>query len=152
MSEQISPAEWIARAYAKSGIPIKQARDLVILRCLQAGDASVFSYFVLADHQPGLEVLRTMAFMTATAAPDEIVSCLPFGLEAARRTPSKAGKRIDPLVAMRDELIALNADAEKTGPGMYDSAIAIVHERVHRSISKKTIRNAYDHLIARQGN
>jgi len=52
---------------------------------------------------------------------------------------------------MRDELIALNVDAEKVGPGMYDSAVAKVHDRVERSVSKKTIRNAYGRLIARRG-
>lgn len=144
----VSPAEWIARAYAKSGMPIEQARDLVILRCLEAGDATAFSYFVLVGHQPGEEVMRAMAFMTAAAAPTPIVSRLPFGLKAVPRTPSKAGKRIDPLIAMRDEVIALNVDAEKTGPGMYDSAISAVHERSGRSVCKKTIRNAYDRLIA----
>jgi len=81
MSEQLSPAEWIARAYAKAGMDIKQARDLVIKRCLEAGDTTVFSYFVLAGHHPGVEVMRAMAFMAAATPPQEIVSRLPFGLE-----------------------------------------------------------------------
>lgn len=150
MSENISPAEWIARAYVKRhGIDIQQARDLVIIRCLEAGDATVFSYFVLAGHQPGSEVMRAMAFMTAASVPPEIAPVLPFSLVAKSRLNTKPGKRVDPLVAMRDEITALNVDAEMAAPGMYDAAISTVHERVGRSVSKKTIRNAYDRLVAK---
>lgn len=150
MNEHLSPAEWIARAYVKRhGIDIEKARDLVTLRCLEAGDATVFSYFVLAGHQPGAEVMRAMAFMTAASVPDELAPVLPFSLIPKSRSNAKAGKRVDPLVAMRDEITALNVEAEMPAPGMYEAAISTVHERVERSVSKKTIRNAYDRLVAK---
>jgi hypothetical protein len=110
MCEELSPAEYIARAYAKFGMSIEQARNLVIRRCLQFGDATVFSYFVLAGHQPSREVLRDLAFMMTGAAkpPAEVVSAYPFSLETKRRAVGVRGPRHDPLVAMRDEMIELN--------------------------------------------
>ena len=130
---------------------IGDARDLIILRCLNAGDASTFSYVVLAGHQPGREVLRTLAYMTVSDVPVLIEDQVPFAFVSKTRRPGRAGKRPDPLVEMRDELIALNVDAEmKGGPGSYGAAILTVHERVGKAVSTKTIRNAYDRY-ARQG-
>lgn len=110
MSEELSPAEYLALAYAEMGVPIEQARDLVIRRCLQCGDATVFSYFVLAGHQPGREVLCDLAFITTGAKklPAEVVAAYPFGLEAKRRAAGVRGPRHDPLIAMRDEMQEVN--------------------------------------------
>lgn len=130
---------------------IGDARDLIILRCLNAGDVSAFSYFVLAGHQPGREVLRTLAYMMANAVPMVIEDQVPFTLVSKTRRPGRTGKRPDPLVEMRDELIALNVEAEKKGRhGSYDAAILTVHERIGKAVRTKTIRNAYDRY-ARQG-
>ena len=149
MGEVISPFEWSARTYAKCGMPIDEARDTVIMRCLNAGDASAFSYFVLAGHQPGAEVMRAIAFMTAERVPAQIEAVLPYGLASKRRSPGKAGKRSDPLIEMRDDLFALNVEAEFAAPGQYDAAISTVHERVEQAVREKTIRNAYDGMASK---
>lgn len=146
-----NPLDAFVSAYADRGMSIGDARDLIILRCLSAGDVSAFSYFVLTGHQPGREVLRTLAYMMANAVPAAIEDQVPFTLVSKARRPSRAGKRPDPLVEMRDELIALNVEAEKKGGrGSYDAAILTVHERAGKAVSTKTIRNAYDRY-ARQG-
>jgi len=143
----------VARIYFDQGNSIDRARDIVILRCLEAGDSSAFSYFVLAGHQPGLEVMRVLAFMTSTTdVPRLIADRLPFKLIPKSRKKGKVGKRVDPLIAMRDEVLALNVHTAMTGPGMYEAAISTVHDRVGQSISKKTIRNAYDRYASSLGN
>ncbi|WOH79007.1 hypothetical protein RX327_24205 [Bradyrhizobium sp. BEA-2-5] len=159
MDEYVSPAEWIARSYADADMPIEQARDLVIIRCLQAGDATVFSYFVLAGHQPGTEVMRALAFMTATSVPAEIAAALPFDLVSRRRLPAKAGKRYDPLITMRDELLALNVRANMNDGLSRDAAAAAVAEMVSeksdmkegRSRKSETVLQAYKRHAASLG-
>jgi hypothetical protein len=133
VSENISPVDWIARCYVKHhGVTIDRARDLVILRCLKGGDASVFSYFVLVGHRPGEEVLRTMALMTAEQVSDETSRLLPFRLSAVRRDPGLAGKRPDPLIEMRDEVFALNVKGRMDDGVTRDAAANEVAEMISR--------------------
>ena len=141
-----------ALTYVKYGASLDDARDLVTLRCLEGGDPSAFTYFVLAGHCPGREVIEALALMAQDPAPAAVAENWPFQLVTKPRKPGKVGKRTDPLVAMRDELIALNVMAEIRGPGQYESAISTVYERLDGALSEKTIRNAYDRLVARKGN
>lgn len=145
-----NPLDTFAGVYSDGGMPIAQARDTVILRCLAAGDVSAFSYFVLAGHQPGREVLRTMAFMASECVPDVIVDVVPFKLKTARRKSIGAGKRINPLVVMRDELIELNIQALVSGGLKRGAAEAAVAEMISgkqdmakgRSRKHETVRKA----------
>jgi hypothetical protein len=133
MTEELSPAEYIAQAYAKMGVPIEQARDLVIRRCLQYGDATAFSYFVLAGHQPGREVLRDLAFITTGAMklPAEVATAYPFGLKAKRRAAGVRGPRHDPLVAMRDEIQEVNVLARMKADNLKrEAATGLVAEMI----------------------
>lgn len=127
------PADWIARVYADSGMSIAQARDLVILRCLEAGDATVFSYFILGGHQPGREVINSLAFMAAGEVPDKIADSMPFKFETKRRKSIGPGKRVDPLVVMRDELIELNIRARMADGLTRDAATGLVTDMISSS-------------------
>lgn len=154
MAEFASALDLFAAVYEMAGMPVDEARDLVILRCLEGGDASAFSYFVLAGHHPGAEVLRFLAFMTSAGDPPPAVAeRVPFRLTASSRAAGKRGRRPDPLLVMADEVLALNVSTLMGDErGRYDAAITEVASWVSEGkagagglpIKHQTVRDAYD--------
>ncbi|MCZ0960384.1 hypothetical protein [Paracoccus benzoatiresistens] len=56
-----------ALVYVDAGATIEQARDWIIMQCLEGGETSAFVYFETLGHQPGREVLRMLSLMMTEA-------------------------------------------------------------------------------------
>lgn len=146
-----------ALVYVEAGATIEQARDWIILQCLEGGETSAFVYFETLGHQPGREVLRMLSLMLTDAMhirdPGQAIA--PFALIAKRRD-GKAGRRDGPLVEMRNQLIALNVKALIDGGMKADAAIPRVALMISeeakikkgRSVKEETVRKAWQEFFA----
>lgn len=147
--------ELAAQLYVDGGATFEQARDWVILQCLEGGEVSAFVYFETLGHQPGREVLRTLSVMMTENQhlSEEAKALAPFRLETKRRT-GMSGRHDGPLITLRDQIYALNVKALMDKGVAYDAAVSevaeIATEKLERgrSVKEETVRKAYNKYAA----
>lgn len=146
------------QVYVDNGVTLDQARDVVIARCLEGGDTGAFVYFETIGHTPGRSVLRLLSVMMTKNPPPDVAVRFPFMLACKRRN-GKRGPHEQPLIEMRDELLALNVKARIDAGLSRDAAAAEVAELVSdkasmrdgRSIKFETVLSAYKRHAAALG-
>lgn len=149
-----------AMSYIRLGFKgsLPEARDLVILRCLERGSLIAFSHWVLEGHQPGPEVIRFLAYMARKEVPGVIEKATPFRLVTRlRKAPGRGGMRDNPLNDLRDEILALNVAARIEEHSNYDAAIMEIAEMISDGkvgkggspLKHQMERDAYDKFSTR---
>ena len=132
------------------GLTFEDARDVIIERCLLAGDPEAFAYFEMKGHPPGKRVLRLLSVMMSQSVGPQVAQRSEFVLMPKRRSGS-AGRKVDPLVEIRDELLALNVKSRMDAGESLDAACSSVAEMASgkdgliagRSTKYETVRKAY---------
>ena len=139
-----------AQLLIDKGSTLEEARDYVIGRCLKGGDTGAFIYFETLGHTPGREVLRLLSVMMSERISSQNETLYPFTLTSKRRSGT-AGRRSDPMVDMRDELIALNVkalmDAGQSLEAACSAVALIISSKIDinkgHSVKNETVRKAY---------
>ena len=147
MSEDLPQTGWdmAAQLCVDAGMPLAEARDLVISFFLEHGDMRAFSDWVLRGHQPGERVLMCIALMSCQDVSPSVAEALPFALERKKRGGGKKGSRPDPdLMIFRARVAELARDAGAGMPHQYEAGIQAVTDLLGDPKKHQTIRDAYD--------
>ena len=120
------------RLMVKAKCTLATARDYVIFEWLLQGKPHALAGFLIQGHTPGREVLRYLGLMIGS--PNFVGKLSPFWQNALRyhfivksRSGTK-GRRKDPEVSLRDELIVENMKRLMAGGMTYDEAVTRIEE------------------------
>ncbi len=156
----------VVRILVDLGVSESDAKDRIIIHCLARGDTDAFVHYQRKGHVPGRGVLSAFSIMLTENARNpgiglskKVAAEFPYMLVCKRRD-GRPGRRDDPAVELRDEVLAMNvktlmAEHHHT----YEAAIEAVAELVSegkkgvdgRSLKYETVRKAYDHFARSKG-
>ncbi len=107
----------------------EKARDVVIAKWLRAGDTKALGALLELGHAPGPGVLNFLARMLQHESLDTAKDRdeVPFRLVAQSRTGQR-GRPLDPEIAVRDRLLALQVEKRVSAGVTKEAAVADVVE------------------------
>ncbi len=120
------------------GADTQTARDWVILEWLTQGDTRAFSYFVFHGHQPGKEVIGTIALMMNRI--EGRPSVVPYALVS--KSLGTKGRRPNPETKVRDKIICMNVERKISEGSTYNAAIDEVTDLLGTE-QRDTVEKAY---------